>query len=149
MTGFRQISSLLVLSLAGFALAGGLASGQTKAKSAPKTAATKKSSPKKSTAKKSTAKKSTKKAAAKPRTPTPERYAEIERALELRGYLSGTDGKWDQESVAALRRFQKDQSLKDDGKLGALSLIALGLGPKRTTITAQSISGSAPAPQVE
>jgi hypothetical protein len=48
-----------------------------------------------------------------------------------------------------LKRFQSDQSLTPDGKLGALSLIALGLGPKRATIVAQSISGSIPAPQVE
>jgi len=33
--------------------------------------------------------------------------------------------------VDALKRFQHDQSLIEDGKIGSLSLIALGLGPKR------------------
>jgi hypothetical protein len=38
--------------------------------------------------------------------------------------------------VDALRRFQADQNLDVDGKIGSLSLIAMGLGPKR--MTAQS-----------
>ena len=64
--------------------------------------------------------------------PAPERYAEIQRALKQRGYYEGdTDGKWDEDSTAALKRFQAEQNLKQDGKIGSLSLIALGLGPKR------------------
>lgn len=64
--------------------------------------------------------------------PAPERYAEIQRALKQRGYYAGeTGGSWDEASTSALKRFQKDQNLKPDGKLGSLSLIALGLGPKR------------------
>lgn len=31
----------------------------------------------------------------------------------------------------ALKRFQHDQNLTEDGKIGSVSLIALGLGPKR------------------
>ena len=42
-----------------------------------------------------------------------------------------------------LRRFQVDQNLTADGKIGSLSLIALGLGPKR--LTAQS-NPQTPAP---
>jgi murein L,D-transpeptidase YcbB/YkuD len=38
--------------------------------------------------------------------------------------------------VDALKRFQSEQNLTPDGKIGSLSLIALGLGPKRT-LTAQ------------
>lgn len=57
---------------------------------------------------------------------------EIQGALAERGYYTGTvDGIWDTECVEALKRFQADQSLSPDGKLGSLSLIALGLGPKR------------------
>ena len=64
--------------------------------------------------------------------PAPERFAEIQRALKQRGYYEGeADGKWDDESTAALKRFQADQNLRQDGKIGSLSLIALGLGPKR------------------
>ena len=41
------------------------------------------------------------------------------------------NGAWGSDSVDALKRFQRDQNIGDDGKLGSLSLIALGLGPKR------------------
>ena len=40
------------------------------------------------------------------------------------------NGAWGADSVAALKKFQQDQNLAVDGKLGALSLIALGLGPE-------------------
>jgi peptidoglycan hydrolase-like protein with peptidoglycan-binding domain len=64
--------------------------------------------------------------------PTPERYKEIQQALADRGYFNApADGNWGPESVDALKRFQREQNLTDDGKLGSLSLIALGLGPKR------------------
>ena len=60
-----------------------------------------------------------------------DRYLEIEQALVERGYLEQADGAWGAESVAALKKFQQDQELTADGKLGALSLTALGLGPRR------------------
>lgn len=64
--------------------------------------------------------------------PAPERYKEIQTALADRGYFQGEpDGKWSEGSAEALKRFQADQNLKADGKLDSLSLIALGLGPKR------------------
>lgn len=63
--------------------------------------------------------------------PTPERYREIQQALAERGCFSGSpDGNWGPESVEALKRFQHEQNLTEDGKIGSLSLIALGLGPK-------------------
>jgi peptidoglycan hydrolase-like protein with peptidoglycan-binding domain len=65
--------------------------------------------------------------------PTQDRYREIQQSLSEKGYFAGQpDGNWGQESVDALKRFQHDQSLTEDGKIGALSLIALGLGPRRT-----------------
>ncbi len=65
--------------------------------------------------------------------PTPDRYREIQQALADKGYFSGpVDGTWGPASVDALKRFQREQSLTDDGKIGSLSLIALGLGPRRT-----------------
>ncbi len=70
--------------------------------------------------------------------PTPERYKEIQQALAARGYFKGdVNGTWGPDSMDALRRFQGDQNLEADGKLGSLSLIALGLGPKRITAQAQ------------
>ncbi|MEQ1886186.1 MAG: peptidoglycan-binding domain-containing protein [Bryobacteraceae bacterium] len=64
--------------------------------------------------------------------PAPERYKEIQQALLDRGYFRGqVDGVWGPDSVDALKRFQVDQNLDSDGKVGSLSLIALGLGPRR------------------
>jgi peptidoglycan hydrolase-like protein with peptidoglycan-binding domain len=61
---------------------------------------------------------------------------EIQQALIDKGFHSGPpSGKWGSEWVAALKQFQQAQNLKVDGKLGALSLIALGLGPKREPMT--------------
>ena len=51
-------------------------------------------------------------------------------------------GQWGPDSVDALKRFQADQNLTPDGKIGSLSLIALGLGPKR--LTAQAAPAAAP-----
>lgn len=71
--------------------------------------------------------------------PTTDRYKEIQQALADKGYFRGTpDGTWGSESVEALKRFQKDQNLDPDGKIGSLSLMALGLGPKRGLASAQS-----------
>ncbi|MCS6951437.1 MAG: peptidoglycan-binding protein [Bryobacteraceae bacterium] len=64
--------------------------------------------------------------------PTPERYREIQEALIARGYLEGPpSGSWGPESIEALRKFQQDNRLEPTGKINSLSLIALGLGPKR------------------
>jgi peptidoglycan hydrolase-like protein with peptidoglycan-binding domain len=65
--------------------------------------------------------------------PTPERYIEIQQALIERGYLTGpATGKWGPECAEALKRFQQDHNLEPTGKLNALTLIALGLGPNHS-----------------
>ena len=70
-------------------------------------------------------------------TPTPERYKEIQGALAAKGYLkTQPSGVWDGESLEALKRFQQDQNLESTGKLDSISLIALGLGPKRDSAPA-------------
>jgi hypothetical protein len=75
--------------------------------------------------------------------PTADRYREIQQALSSKGYFHGDpNGQWGSESTDALKRFQADQSLMPDGKLNSLSLIALGLGPKRLTAK----SDAAPVP---
>jgi len=77
--------------------------------------------------------------------PSADRYKEIQQALADKGYFQGpVDGAWNPGSVEALKRFQKDQNLDPDGKIGSLSLIALGLGPKRGVSSSQSAQ-SAPA----
>lgn len=101
------------------------AKGSTAAKSTAgkKAAASKKSSSAKQT---SRYRRSTQ------REPEPDRYKEIQQSLADKGYYSGpVNGAWGPDSVEALKRFQRDQNIDDDGKLGALSLMALGLGPKR------------------
>jgi murein L,D-transpeptidase YcbB/YkuD len=77
--------------------------------------------------------------------PTPERYQEIQQALAKKGYFQGeASGKWGADSADALKRFQAEQNLTPDGKINSLSLIALGLGPKR--LSAQSKSANTPPP---
>ena len=156
MTVLRYISpALLLLTAAGLSLLPSSAEAQSKtgktAKAAPKAAPTKQAKARTAAAAKSNPADArySKSYQAKP---TVERYMEIQKALHDRGYLEApVDGKWGQDSVDALKRFQRDQSLEQDGKLGALSLVALGLGPKRGTSTtvAQTATGSAPPPQVE
>jgi hypothetical protein len=76
--------------------------------------------------------------------PTPDRYKEIQQALADRGYFKGNvDGTWGATSTDALKRFQHDQSLAEEGKIDALSLTALGLGPRRTA-AASAIPPPAP-----
>ena len=118
------MTKIFVAGLLSFGLALTLPLSAAGAKKAPA-----KSAPKsKSKAKAKTAK------VKKPATqqhPTAERYTEIEQALVDRGYLPEANGIWDANSVEALKKFQHDQRLPSDGKLGALSLRALGLGARR------------------
>ena len=91
--------------------------------------------------------------------PAPDRYKEIQQALSDRGYFKGqVDGQWGPESVEALKQFQHEQKIDEDGKISSLSLIALGLGPHRNLSqtqtartapaeTQQSGAGSSPAEQ--
>lgn len=72
--------------------------------------------------------------------PDPERYAEIQKALADRGYFHGeANGEWKDDSVDALKRFQADQKLPDDGRIGALTLTGLGLGPRHDGSTAATV----------
>jgi peptidoglycan hydrolase-like protein with peptidoglycan-binding domain len=108
-------------------------------KATAKQAATKAVAAKKPTVVKASAKKKSSKKSKKPaptryaqQHPTTERYVEIQRALVERGYLHDATGVWGDESTTALRTFQQDQGLRADGKLSALALTAMGLGPRRT-----------------
>jgi hypothetical protein len=72
--------------------------------------------------------------------PDPERYQQIQQALADRGYFKGeANGTWSDDSTDALRKFQADQKLPDDGKITALSLTALGLGPRHDGSTASTV----------
>jgi peptidoglycan hydrolase-like protein with peptidoglycan-binding domain len=72
--------------------------------------------------------------------PTPERYKEIQQALIDRGYLQGpASGVWGPDCSQALKRYQQDQNLEATGKLDSLSLITLGLGPRREPIGSSAL----------
>jgi len=121
-----------------FAAAGGSSYGATKTKT-HKSSATSTSSKKHHSAKHPATHRYTQQA------PTPQRYMEIQQALADKGYYKGqVSGQWGPDSIDALKRFQQDQSLNGTGKLDSMSLIALGLGPKRN-LTAQSGSSETPA----
>jgi hypothetical protein len=77
--------------------------------------------------------------------PEPGRIREIQRALKDHGYPVEASGVWDASTMEALKKFQADQNidnLSGRGKLDSLTLIALGLGPKR-----EPPPGSSEAPQ--
>ena len=117
----------------------------TSKKAVTKTTVTKAPAKKKSSPAKTAVKKTTPNWRTSQRTPTPDRYKEIQQALADKGYFRGTpDGAWNGESVDALKRFQKDQNLDPDGKIGSLSLMALGLGPKRGVAQAASEPAAPP-----
>jgi len=78
--------------------------------------------------------------------PTPQRYQEIQQALADKGFFVGPiDGNWGPGSVESLKRFQRDQGLDEDGKIGSQSLIHLGLGPQRAaSVTVEPVAPAAP-----
>lgn len=76
--------------------------------------------------------------------PTDERYKEIQQALADKGYFKGpVDGQWNADSVDSLKRFQTDHQISNDGKVNSLSLIQLGLGPKRDAVSTLPIPSPA------
>ena len=132
---------------------------------AKKTAAKKKAAPHKSVAASSAKKSSTTKTASvrgkktpvrrgvtwrnRQMSPSPDRYREIQGALAAKGFLTPEEatGTWNQASSDALKKFQADQNLESSGKINSLSLIALGLGPRRDT--APSAAKPSPPPPVQ
>jgi len=64
--------------------------------------------------------------------PASDRLSEVQTALAGAGYYNGNPtGRWDDSSIAAMKRFQAEHAIPSTGKINSLSLIALGLGPKR------------------
>ena len=66
--------------------------------------------------------------------PEPERIHDIQQALSDHGYPLEVNGVWDATTVDALKKFQTAQkidNLSGKGRLDSMTLIALGLGPKR------------------
>lgn len=63
------------------------------------------------------------------KAPEPSRISEIQTALAKDGSFSGApNGKWDDSTVAALKKYQESHGLTPTGKLDAKTLQTLGLG---------------------
>lgn len=79
--------------------------------------------------------------------PTPQRYTEIQAALAKAGYFQGpTNGDWGTSSENALASFQKGHGLEPTGKIDALTLIKLDLGPNYGAQNEARILGASPSP---
>ena len=71
------------------------------------------------------------------KAPAPERITEIQQALAKDGSFSGApNGKWDDSTVGAMRKFQSAHGLNPSGKLDAPTLQKLGLGSTTAGIAA-------------
>src|SRR5712691_12706074 len=69
------------------------------------------------------------------KAPTPDRISEIQQALAKDGSYSGTpNGKWDDSTMEATRKFQEAHGLNATGKLDAKTLQKLGLGSQTTGV---------------
>jgi peptidoglycan hydrolase-like protein with peptidoglycan-binding domain len=98
----------------------------------------------KSTAKKSGSasrrSKSTKKSKGRERgqkAPAPDRISEIQQALAKDGSFEGKpNGKWDDSTVEAMKKFQESHGLNATGKLDAKTLQQLGLGSQTAGVAA-------------
>jgi peptidoglycan hydrolase-like protein with peptidoglycan-binding domain len=76
------------------------------------------------------------------KAPTPDRISEIQQALAKDGFYGGKpNGKWDDSTVDAMKRFQESHGLNPSGKLDAKTLQRLGLG-------SQTAGAAAPQPPV-
>ncbi len=63
------------------------------------------------------------------KAPTAERVSEIQAALSKDGSFSGApNGRWDDSTVSAMKKFQAGHGLNPSGKLDAKTLQQLGLG---------------------
>lgn len=112
---------------------------------ASKVTAKKKATPKKTTSARRRA--PAKRAPARQNAPSADRIREIQQALADRGYPVEPTGVWGPHSVAAVKQFQDDHDIKNlsgRGKLDSLTLIALGLGPKHETASAQPAEATVP-----
>jgi peptidoglycan hydrolase-like protein with peptidoglycan-binding domain len=88
------------------------------------------------------------------KAPTPDRISEIQKALAKDGSFTGTpNGKWDDSTIEATRKFQEAHGLNPTGKLDAKTLQQLGLGsptsgvaPPMPAVSSSSLQNPA-APQ--
>ena len=71
------------------------------------------------------------------KAPTTDRVSQIQAALAKDGSFAGTPhGKWDDDTTAAMRKFQAAHGLNPTGRLDALTLQKLGLGSQTAGVAA-------------
>jgi peptidoglycan hydrolase-like protein with peptidoglycan-binding domain len=87
------------------------------------------------------------------KAPTPDRISEIQQALAKNGSYTGKpNGKWDDSTMEATRKFQEAHGLNPTGKLDAKTLQQLGLGsqtagvaPPMPPISSSSLQKTTPS----
>jgi peptidoglycan hydrolase-like protein with peptidoglycan-binding domain len=87
------------------------------------------------------------------KAPTPDRISEIQQALAKDGSFAGKpNGKWDDSTIEATRKFQEAHGLNPTGKLDAKTLQQLGLGsqtagvaPPMPPVSASSLQKTTPS----
>jgi peptidoglycan hydrolase-like protein with peptidoglycan-binding domain len=133
--------ALALLVAAGLGVSADLWAGQGTTKR--KAATSKASSTAKGSSGKRTGKKTTKSTAASrgrkkgQQAPTSDRITEIQQALAKDGSYNGEPtGKWDDSTVAAMKKFQDSHGLNPSGKLDAKTLQQLGLGSQTAGVAA-------------
>jgi peptidoglycan hydrolase-like protein with peptidoglycan-binding domain len=125
------VAGVVLLTAAGIGVSGPAA--QSTASKSSKSSTTSKSRP---TAKK-TRSRTTRKKERGQTAPTPERISEIQQALAKDGSFGGTpNGKWDDSTSEAMKRFQAAHALNPSGKLDAPTLQKLGLGSQTAGVAA-------------
>src|SRR5690349_24525104 len=109
------------------------------------TAQAQSTTPKKTSRSASHGKRTTRKSSRRERgqkVPTADRIAEIQQALAKDGSFTGKpNGKWDDSTTEATRKFQESHGLNPTGKLDAKTLQQLGLG-------SQTAGAAPPVPPV-
>jgi len=137
MKRYLKPAYLIVLSLFVGTLGVSAASSQAQTRSRTRarsgTAAKKKTpqaaSPRTSSSKSKTAKRVPARRDKGQKAPTVERVSEIQQALAKDGSYSGSpNGKWDDSTVNAMKKFQAGHGLNPSGRLDAKTLQQLGLG---------------------
>ena len=142
-TATRLVLALLVA--AGPGVSAGRAAGSQAAPSTKKKPSASTKTAPQSSQRKSSAKKSSKKSGRRPtsgrakgqKAPTADRVTEIQQALAKDGSYSGTpNGKWDDGTVSAMKKYQEAHGLNPSGKLDAKTLQQLGLGSQTSGVAA-------------
>jgi len=71
------------------------------------------------------------------KAPAPERISEIQQALAKDGSFNGApNGKWDDSTIGAMKKFQTEHGLNPSGRLDAPTLQKLGLGSQTAGVAA-------------